>query len=138
MDVARRKKSSRDIVAAILKRVEQALPAHSLRMYENIAIGKKPLNNVAWFPCARVRIYGHIDHYRGADNVFPWNTTPEAAVVRISSIVAHREITVVRDAVREGEIYSAALRVSGRRRISGTQGVILFQFLSIDPNISVT
>src|ERR1700732_3912383 len=107
-------------------------------MYQHVGIGYKPVNNVARLPGVGVRIQRHVDHDRGADEVFPGNTAPEAAVVRISSIVTQRKITVAGNTVREGDIYSPALRVSGWCGISGTQGVIFFKSLSIDPDIPVT
>src|ERR1700722_10377610 len=133
-----RQKVFNGVAVAGLKGVEQALPAHRGGMYQHVGIGNKTVDDVTRLPCAGVRIYRHVDHYRGADEIFAGHTTPEAAVVRISSIVAHREITIIGNAVWEGDIDSTALKVSRRRRFRRAQGVILFKLLSIDPNISVT
>src|ERR1700731_4186361 len=104
-----------DVVAVFSEGVKQALPAHRGWVYQHVGVGNKTVDDVARLPCAGVRIYRHVDHHRGADEVFTRNATPEAAIVRISSIVTHRKITVVRNAVREGDIDSTALRVSRRR-----------------------
>ena len=95
--------------------MEYALPSHSGWMYQHVGVGEKTVDDVAWLPCVRVRLYGHVDHHRSADEVFPGNAAPEAAVVRISSIVAQRKITFIGNAVWEDDIDSTALRISGRR-----------------------
>src|ERR1700720_4431763 len=118
--------------------MENALPAHCFWMYQHVGVGEKAVGNMARLPGVGVCVYGHVDHHRSADEVLPGNTTPEAAVVGISPIVAQRKITIVGNAVREGDIYPTTLRVSGRRRFGGTCGVVLFKLLSIDPNIPVT
>src|SRR3984893_8424129 len=138
MDVARGKKSSMMSRRLFLKGVEQALPAYRGWMNHHVGIGNKTVDDVARLPCAGVCIYGHVDHHRSADEIFARNTTPEAAVVRISSVVAHRKITIVRHAVREDDIDSTALKVSRRRWFGRAARVILFELLSIDPNIPVT
>src|ERR1700733_9730867 len=100
--------------ATVLKDVEDALPTHRSWMDQHVGVGKETVDNVAWLPSFRVRIQRHVDHHRSADEVLPGNATPEAAVVRICSIVAHREITIVGNAIREYDIDSTALRVSRR------------------------
>ena len=118
--------------------MEDALPSHGGWMYQHVGVGEKTVDDVAGLPCVRIRVYRHVDHHRSADEVFPGNTAPEAAVVGISSIVAQRKITFIGNAVRELDIDSTALRVSRGRWFSRTQGVIFFKLLSIDPNISVS
>src|SRR5258708_15712650 len=80
-----------------LKSPEQSLPAHQARMHQRVRISKETLANLAGLPSVRRNIERHIYHYRRADNVFARHGAPEAAVIRIPTIVAHHEIRIVRN-----------------------------------------
>src|ERR1700730_8779405 len=108
-----------------LERVEQASPAHGAWMQKCVPVCKKPLANLTRLPGVRARIQRHINHDRGADNILSRDATPEPAVVRISSVITHRKITVVRNQVRQ---FHASLSGKGplRRRWLGGPCRVVF------------
>src|SRR5260370_26038712 len=87
-----------------LKSPEQSLPAYQARMHQRVRVRKESLANLPGLPSVRGNIEGHVYHHRRADNVFARDTAPKPAVVGIAAIVAHHEITVVRNFVQLAQI----------------------------------
>src|ERR1700730_13799850 len=110
-----------------LKSPEQSLPAHQTRMNQRVRVGKEALANLPGLPGVGRDVERHIYHYRRADNIFAWNAAPEAAVVRIAAIVAHHEITVVRNFVRLPQIV----------RIAAANCVAFVQPLTVHPHRTI-
>ena len=67
-------------------------------MKQSVGIGKGAFADLSGFPGVRRGVEGHIDHNRRTD-ILARDATPEAAVVGVSAIVTHHEITVFRDFV---------------------------------------
>src|SRR5882757_9618793 len=106
-----------------LKSPEQSLPAHQAGMDQRIRVSKKALANLAGFPGVRRNVERHIYHHRRADYVFARHATPKAAVVGIAAIVAHHEITIVRN-------FDRGMQVVG---IGAAGGVAFFKPGAVHP-----
>src|SRR5882762_4079054 len=77
-----------------LKSSKNSVPAHDAGMQQSIRVGIKPFLDLAGLPSFRRNIQRHVNQDRGSDDVFSRNAAPEAAVIGISAIVAHHEITI--------------------------------------------
>src|SRR5712664_40487 len=117
-----------------LKSPENPVPAHDSGMQEGIRVGKKPLANLPRLPGIRCGFERHVDHHRRADHIFSRHTAPESAVHGITTIIAHDEIAILRNPVRKLHVLLAVWSQSRRCRFGGTSGVILDEFLSVDPD----
>src|SRR6202453_5254616 len=84
-----------------LKCVEQTLPAHDSRMQDRVCVREKSFAHFARLPRARRRTERHINHHRLPDDIFARHASPEPAVVRIRTVVAHRDITIVGNVIRK-------------------------------------
>src|SRR5882762_2962753 len=110
-----------------LKSPEQSLPAHQAGMDQRIRVSKKALANLAGFPSVGRNVERHIYHHRRADYVFARHATPKAAVVGIAAIVAHHEITIVRNFDRGMQVV----------RIGAAGGVAFFKPCAVHPDGAV-
>src|SRR5580704_7594799 len=100
--------------AAALESMEQALPAHFVRMNQSVEISSEALFDVARLPNFFRRIDGHVNKQRSADNIRARHEAPEAAVVRIIAIVAHHKIIASRNFYRP-EIIAGTGRIHAVR-----------------------
>src|ERR1700722_14266147 len=79
------------------KRVKQSPPTYFAGMQNGAGIREKTFANLAGFPGIGGHIERHVNHHWRADNVFARNAAPEAAIVGVGAVVAHREIAIVRN-----------------------------------------
>src|SRR5438309_7615125 len=103
---------------------ENPVPAHDSGMQEGIRVGKKPLANLSWLPSLRRSIQRHVNPDRRSDNVVSRDAAPEAAVVGISPIVGHHEVTVRGNRVGHGLVI----------RLAAARSVLFGEFLAVDPD----
>src|SRR5438045_9626240 len=105
-------------------------------MNQRASIREKAFANLAGLPSVLRDIQRHVDHHWGADDVAARNAAPEAAVVRIAAVIAHREITIFWNMIWKFQVSVAGRRSSRRGWIGAPDGVILLELLTIDPHCS--
>src|SRR5260370_12318250 len=82
-------------------------------MQQGVCVGEKTLANLSRLPSFRRNIQRHVNHDGRSDDVLSRDAAPEAAVVGISAIVSHDEITVRRNLVRCAQLVGLP-RATGR------------------------
>src|SRR5579863_10599500 len=107
------------------KRPKEPLPANLAGMEERPRVRHESFANLARFPGIRPHVKRHINHHRCADDVFPRHTAPEAAVIGIRPVVAHREVTIVRNLVRIFDVGVTGWRTAWWRRLARSNRVTL-------------
>src|SRR5215471_7824025 len=119
-----------------LKHMEQSAPPYSAGVNDGVGVGQKARPDVA-IPGVLGRVERHVNDHRRAKDVSAWHATPEAAVIGIFPVVAHREIAILRNLVGEPHIFVAARSLTRRRGLGGPERVIFLQTPAIDPNRSI-
>src|SRR5581483_10120220 len=112
------------------ERPEKSSPPDTPRMDEHAGVREKTRAVLAGLPGIGRRIQGHVNQHGRTDDVAARNATPEAAVIGILAIVAHHEITFVRNAV--GDLY-----VGGSDALRPAERVVFFEAFAVDPDGAV-
>src|SRR5208283_4131699 len=120
-----------------LKHMEQSSPPYSSRMDQGVQVRLEPRSDIS-IPRIPRRIQRHIDDYRSSQDILARHAAPEPAIVRISAIVSHCEIAIVRYPVRKFCDFITHGRLSGGCGLAGTGGVVLLQLLPADPHCAFT
>src|SRR5271156_1244612 len=76
---------------APLKPVEQPSPPNFARVNYRVQVRSEPVADPSGVPYITLRVDGHIDYHRRADNVGAGDESPVSAVVGVVAIVAHGE-----------------------------------------------
>src|SRR5579871_1662691 len=116
--------------------MKQAPPTNGAGMEDAIDVGRESRAKIAGLPGIVGRVERHIDHDGSADDVLPRHATPEAGIERILAVVAHCEITILRNLVWKDFFLAGegSFVGTGWRRKRWTSGVRLLEALAVDPD----
>src|ERR1700751_889640 len=101
-------------------------------------VGQESFANLAGLPGILRHVERHVNHDRRTDDVVARNAAPETAVVRVGTVVAHREITIVGNLVWKLDVGVAGRRASRRGWVARADRIRFFEFLAVDVHRTAT
>src|SRR5271166_1527932 len=114
--------------------MEQSAPADGAGVNEGVAVGEEAGGDVA-VPGVAGRVEGHVDEHGSAENIVARDAAPIAGVEGIFAIVAHDEVTVIRNGERQAGERADELQFGGR--LAAADGVIFLESFAVDPDATV-